>query len=325
MLTQNCLNNRAHWARVLLAALLLSLSSCDYFSKRILTKPVVQVENLKLTAKDFSLALASQLKDLDALSAKDPKILAVYKEQLVNEFVVSSIIEIWFSENKMSLNKEDVDKEVRAVAASYPSDSAFRESLSESGLSFQEWTEKIQNQLKKKKLFETLRSAAAPIAEAELQSYYSNNKGRYEQKEMVMLSHILVNEENLAEIVVKLLKRQKFSEVAQKYSSAYRTETGDTYGWIERGFSTELDKAFRLRPGDTFGPVKTQDGIHIFKINEHKPFKTRSFAEARNEVQAEVVALREKALFAAWLDVQFKRYKIKKNRTVIDSIKVETQ
>ena len=325
MLTQNCLNSRLSLGRALLAALLVFLSSCDYFSKRILTKPVVQVENQKLTAKDFSLALASQLKDLDALSAKDPKILAVYKEQLVNEFVVSSIIELWFSETKLKLNKEDIDKEIKSVASSYPSDSAFRESLSESGLSFLEWTEKIQSQLKKKKLFETLRSTAAPITEAELQSYYTNNKSRYEQKEMVMLSHILVSEENQAEIVAKLLKRQKFADVAQKYSSAYRVETGDTYGWIERGFSTELDKAFRLRPGDTFGPIKTQDGIHIFKINERKPFKARSFAEARNEVQAEVVALREKALFAAWLDVQFKRYKIKKNRTVIDSIKVETQ
>jgi parvulin-like peptidyl-prolyl isomerase len=134
-----------------------------------------------------------------------------------------------------------------------------------------------------------------------------------------------VSEENQYEIIAKLLKRQKFQDVAQKYSSAYRADTGDTYGWVERGFSTELDKAFRLRPGDIFGPVKTADGIHAFRVAERKPFKVRSYAEARNEVVAEVTALREKALFAAWLDVQFKRYKVKKNKTVIDSIKVETQ
>ena len=325
MLIRNCLNSRKLKTCALLASALLSLTSCDYFSKRILTKPVVQVEGLKLTAKDFSLALAGQLKDLDALAAKDPKILAVYKDQLINEFVVSSIVDLWFIENKLSLSPSEIDREIKAVSSSYPSDSAFRESLSDSGQGFLEWTEKIQIQLKKKKLFETLRATAAPITEAELLSFYNNNKNRYEQKEAVLLSHILVSEENQYEIVAKLLKRQKFQDVAQKYSSAYRPAGGDTYGWIERGFSTDLDKAFRLRPGDVFGPVKTADGIHAFKIVERKPFKTRSFAEARNEVVAEVTALREKALFAAWLDVQFKRYKVKKNRTVIDSIKVETQ
>lgn len=325
MLIPNCLNRSCLTSAALSAALVFSLTSCDYFSKRILTKPVVQVEGLKLTAKDFSLKLASQLKDLDALSAKDPKILSVYKDQLINEFVVSSMIELWFAENKLQLSQSDIDKEITSVTASYPSDSAFRESLSDSGQSFVEWSEKIQNQLKKRMLFEALRKNAPAIAEPELLSFYNSNKARYEQKEMVMLAHILVGEENQAEIVLKLLKKQKFSEVAQKYSSAFKAETGDAYGWIERGFSPDLEKAFKLRTGDVFGPVKSQDGIHIFKVNDKKPFKIRTFAETRSEVLAEVTSLREKALFAAWLDVQFKRYKIKKNKTVIDSIKVETQ
>ena len=325
MLIQNWLSKYSVFSRLMLGAVLICFTSCDYFSKRILAKPVVQVENIKFTAKSFSLALANQLKDLDALSAKDSKILSVYKEQLINEFVVSAIIELWFNENKLTLNKADVEKEIKAVASSYPSDSSFRESLSDAGLSFSEWTEKLETNLKKKKLFETLRGTASPITEPELQSFYNSNKSRYEQKELVMLSHILVSDENQAEIVAKLLKKQKFSDVAQKYSSAYHAETGNTYGWIEKGFSPELDKAFRLRAGDTFGPITSADGLHIFRVNDKKPFKIRSFTETRAEVLAEVTALREKALFAAWLDVQFKRYKIKKNKTVIDSIKVETQ
>lgn len=325
MSARNCSSNLSSLSWLVLASSLTIFSSCDYFSKRILAKPVVQVENLKYTAKDFSLALANRLKDLDALSAKDPKILGVYKEQLVNEFVVSSVIDLWFGEAKLALSQADIDKEIKAVASSYPTDSAFRESLSDSGQGFSEWTQKIEAQLKKKKLFETLRESASPITEPELQSYYASNKSRYEQKEMANLSHILVSDENQAEIILKLIKKQKFAEVAQKYSSAFRTETADTYGWIEKGFSPELDKAFRMRMGDTFGPITTPEGLHIFKVIEKKPFKVRSFTEARAEVTAEVTALREKALFASWLDVQFKRYKVKKNKTVIESIKVETQ
>jgi parvulin-like peptidyl-prolyl isomerase len=124
---------------------------------------------------------------------------------------------------------------------------------------------------------------------------------------------------------MKLLKKQKFAEVAKEYSSAYRPDSQDYFGWIEKGYMLELDRGFKMPSGQLLGPVKMEDGIHIFKILEHKPYKIKSYAEAKSEVMADVSSLREKALFASWLDSQFKRYSIKKNKAVLDSIKVETQ
>jgi len=60
MLIQNCSISSRLAGQLVLAALLFSLCSCDYFSKRILTKPIVQVEGLKLTAKDFYLLQTSK-------------------------------------------------------------------------------------------------------------------------------------------------------------------------------------------------------------------------------------------------------------------------
>ena len=310
---------------VFLAFSLLFFTSCDFFSKRILAKPVVQVENLKLTAQDFSEELANRLKDFDALSAKDPKILNVQKEQVVNDFIVASVIELWADETKVSVSKDELEAAIKKVSAAYPNDSSFREALSDAGLSFSDWTKKTEADLKKKKLFESLRKASPQITDTELLSYYNSNKTRYEQKEVVSFSHILVADENQADIVMKLLKKQKFSDVAKEYSSAWRPESQDAYGWIEKGYLVELDKGFKMRVGDLLGPVKMSDGIHIFKILEKKPYKIRTFAESKAEVQEDVSSLHEKALFASWLDVQFKRYKIKKNKAVLDSIKVETQ
>ncbi|MGZ3691695.1 MAG: peptidylprolyl isomerase [Pseudobdellovibrio sp.] len=325
MLTRTCSNSFKHLSNLLLALSLLFFSSCDFFSRRILTKPVVQVENLKLSAKDFSYELANRLKDFDALAAKDPKILSVQRDQIINDFVVSSIVELWFAENKMTLNQEEIDAEIKKVSSSYPNDSSFRDALSDAGITFGDWSEKIVGELKKKKLFEFLRKNSPAPSEAELQSYYNSNKLKYEQKDLVLLSHILVADDNQAEIILKLVKKQKFSDVAKQYSSAYTKEIGDAFGWIEKGYSVDIDKAFKMRVGDTFGPVKMADGIHIFKIMDKKPYKIKTYAEAKSDVINDVGALREKAQFAAWLDVQFKRYKIKKNKAVLDSIKVETQ
>jgi peptidyl-prolyl cis-trans isomerase C len=310
---------------LILGLSLFFLSSCDFFSRRILVKPVVQVESIKFTAKDFSSELALRMKDFDALSAKDPKILTVQKDQIVNDFIVFSLIDLWFLENKMSVTKEELESEIKKISAVWLNDSSFRGALSYAGITFAAWSKKTESALKKTKLINHLIKSSPPIGEVELKSYYNNNRSRYEQKEAIFLSHILVSDENQANIILKLLKKQKFSDVSKEYSSAYRKETTDAFGWVEKGYMIELDRGFKMRLGDLIGPIKMDDGLHIFKIIEKKPYKIKTYLEAKNEVLADVLSLREKALFAAWLDVQFKRYKIKKNKAVLDSIKVETQ
>jgi peptidyl-prolyl cis-trans isomerase C len=323
MLTANLSTN--FFKTVFLIVGFTSLTSCDYFSRRILTKPVVQIDNLRMTTQDFSKELARRLKDYDALSAKDPKILVAQRDQIINDFVISSVVDLWFAENKLSINRADLDIEIKKVSASYPNDSSFREALNEAGVTFNEWSEKMASSLKKKMLVQKLREGLPAPTENELLSYYNNNKQRYEQKEGVLLSHILVSDENQADIVLKLLKKQKFFDVAKEYSSAFVANVGDAFGWIEKGYLLELDKAFKMPVNTVFGPVKMSDGLHIFKINEKKIYRIKTYAEVKTEVINEVTTLREQAKFSAWLEEQFKRYSIKKNKAVLDSIKVETQ
>lgn len=304
---------------------LLTFSSCDFVSGKILNKPVVQVENISLAAKDFSNELAIKLKDLDALSAKDPKILAVFKEQIVNDFIVSSFVSLWFKENSLVLSQEEINLEVKAMLSAYPTDALFRELLSEARLSYSEWLQKVEAVLKKKLLLAELGKNASKVTDDELLSYYNSNRSRYEQAESVLLAHILVSDDGQAEIVKNLLKRQAFGDVAKKYSSAYNPESKDIYGWIERGYAPELEKIFKQNIGGTLGPVKLSDGIHMFKLLEKKSFKIKTFAEAQKQVRSEVLALRETARFTAWLDVQIKKYRVKKNLSMLDSIRVETR
>ena len=311
--------------RASLVVALIFLSSCDFISNKILTKPIVQVENFSLSAQDFSKELAVKLKDLDALSAKDPKILTVFKDQIINDFVISTFVSLWFVENSLALSPAEIDLEVKSMLSAYPTDALFRELLSEARLSYSEWLQKVEAVLKKKHLLGVLAKDAPKITNEELLSYYNSNRSRYEQPEAVLLAHILVNDDGEAEIVKNLLRKQSFTEVAIKYSSAYNQESKDVYGWIERGYAPELEKSFKQGIGETLGPVKLSDGIHIFRLIEKKPFKIRTFAEAQNQIASEVRALRETARFTSWLDVQIKKYRVKKNLNMLDSIRVETR
>lgn len=327
MLTLNWLINKAPLFKVSLFTLsFLLLSGCDFFSNQLLSQVVVSVGDYKMTTQDLSKSLAARLKTLDALSAKDPKVVSQFKEKIISDFIVESFLLLWFDEKKLSLTSQEVDMETKRLIAGYPDDASFREALSEQGITFLQWRSKIEIGLKRKKIFELLTSQMPPPTDSELESYYQSNKLRFMIKDAVSVSHIVVADENQAEIVMKLTKKQNFLELIKKFSMASDVSFNGVYGWIEReSMPDDFDKIYKAKLGDIIGPYKLSDGFHIFKVDQKRSARARLFAECRDQVRSEVLALRETARFSAWLDEQIKRYKVYKNAVVLDAIYVETR
>lgn len=331
MLTQNWLSSwlfrSANLFKVGLVALsFLFISGCDLFSNQLLSQVVVSVGNYKMTTQDLSKALAARLKNLDALSAKDPKVISQFKEKIISDFIVESFLLLWFDEQNLKLSSQEVEAETKKLIGGYPDDASFREALSEEGITFLQWRSKIEIGLKRKKIFEMLTGQMPPPTDSELESYYQNNKARFMLKDAVSVSHIVVADENQAEIVMKLVKKQSFVELVKKFSMASDVAFNGVYGWIEReSMPNEFDRIYKAKIGEVIGPYKLSDGLHIFKIEQKRVARAKLFAECKEQVRSEVLALRETARFSAWLDEQIKRYKVYKNVVVIDSIYVETR
>ncbi len=302
------------------------ISGCDFFSNQILGQVVVSVGSYKITTHELSKALASKLKNLDALSAKDPKVISQFKDKIVSDFVVESLMLLWFEEKNLSLGAQETEAETKKLITGYPDDLSFREALSEEGITFSQWRAKIEVGLKRKKVFELLTSQMPAPSESELESFFQNNKSRFLIKDAVSVSHIVVADESQAEIVKKLTKTQKFPDLIKKFSMASDASSGGQLGWIEReSMPAEFDVINKARVGDLVGPLKLSDGFHIFKIEQKRTARPRLFSECKEQVKNEVLALRETARFSSWLDEQIKRYKVLKNNVILDSLYVETR
>lgn len=304
---------------------LLGANGCDYFSNRILTQTVASVNQHKLTTQDLSKSLASKLKNLDALSAKDPQVLKRFKDKIVSDFIVESLMLLWFDEKGLVLTQKEIDAELKRLIGDYPDDASFRESLSEEGITYAQWVKKLETRLKRRIIFDQLIKDSAPPSEMELESYFQNNKIRYQLKEAVLLTHILVADENQAEIVKKMAKSQKFPDLMKKFSMSNDAKFGGQFGWVERDAQPEFDRAFKARVGEILPPLKLSDGYHIFRVEQKRSQRLRTYAEVAEQVRSEVLGLRETARFSAWLDEQIKRYKVYKNSVILDSIFVETR
>ena len=84
-------------------------------------------------------------------------------------------------------------------------------------------------------------------------------------------SHILVKTEGEARVVsYDVTHGMSFEEVAKAKSLCPSGKKGGTLGWFGRGqMIKEFEEAaFKAKKGDIIGPVKTQFGYHIIRIDD---------------------------------------------------------
>jgi len=84
-------------------------------------------------------------------------------------------------------------------------------------------------------------------------------------------SHILVKTETEALACLTYMKNGKtFEDLAKEKSLCPSKRNGGSLGWFGRGMMVpEFEKAaFSAQKGDIVGPVKTQFGYHLIKVND---------------------------------------------------------
>ncbi len=89
----------------------------------------------------------------------------------------------------------------------------------------------------------------------------------------VNASHILVDKEKKAkEIHERINGGEIFEDMAKKYSNCPSGKKGGSLGWFKEGAMVkEFDKAaFGGQEGTVIGPIHTQFGWHLIKINGKK-------------------------------------------------------
>ncbi len=332
MLTQNWLNrlspllfSNKSLALAGLFCFVLGLSGCDLYSQRIFSKPLVRVQEQTLNVQGFSKLLARRLKDLDPLSAKDPLILKKFKDRIVSDFIVDSLIEIWFLESKLTINTLELNKKILDETKNYPSDAAFRSALAEVDMSYDDWANSVRLTMKREMLFEELRKKIDSPSDSEILNYYESNKTKYFQKESVLVKSILISDESQVDVIKKLSKKVAFEKLIQDYSVETPKPKDGIYAWVERDSSVDLEVLFSNKKNELIGPVKMNEGIRLFRVVQKRAARQKPLEEVLPQIKNDILSLRETARFSAWLDEQIKRYTVYKNDLAITAISVETR
>jgi peptidyl-prolyl cis-trans isomerase D len=142
------------------------------------------------------------------------------------------------------------------------------------------------------------------VEDAQLKAYYDEQKAktpeRYAQAEQRRVRHILLqvaDPKDDATVKAKadaLLKRaqsgEDFAKLAQEFSQdPGSAQKGGDLGWADRKayVAPFADAAFAMHEGEIKGPVKTQFGYHILKLEGIQPASVKTFEQSKGDLEAD--------------------------------------
>ena len=152
-------------------------------------------------------------------------------------------------------------------------------------------------------------AATVDVSEATLRGYYDTLKDRYVEPEKRRARHILIeagSDPAKAEAKAKDLYQQAtapgadFAALAKANSQDPGSAAqGGDLGWAEKSsfVGPFADALYAMQPGDIKGPIRTQFGWHVIKLEEVKAGQQKSFEEVRGSLETEYRRTQAEKLF----------------------------
>ena len=150
------------------------------------------------------------------------------------------------------------------------------------------------------------------VSEEEAKEYYKANENQFMAGETVHAKHILVDDEDKCqEILEKIIGEETtFEDAAKEFSTCPSKEKGGDLGAFGRGQMVKEfeDAAFAAEIGHIVGPVKTQFGYHLIKVEDKKEAGESNLEEVKDQIRAELSQKKQEEAYRAKVDELKKKY-----------------
>jgi len=213
--------------------------------------------------------------------------------------------------------REEIQERVEEIKKKVPSEKEFRAILKKNNLTMKKYEELVGKELIIAKIYNAEVENEIRIGDDDMKTYYENNMGMYREPEKIRLRHIVImfdpakgeaDKEKARVKAEELLKRVKsgedFAALASEFSEDSYKARGGELGYLSRGMmEPEMEKAaFSLQVGEIMGPVETEYGFYIIKIEDKQPERQLAFDEVKERVKKEVERKKREERKAEWID-----------------------
>lgn len=139
------------------------------------------------------------------------------------------------------------------------------------------------------------------VSEEEIKAYYEENQQQFAKGGTVSAKHILTDSEDKCnEILETIVNGTKaFEEAAKEFSTCPSGARGGDLGEFGKGQMVKEfeDAAFAAEIGHVVGPVKTQFGYHLIKVEKKNEASVSAFEEVKENISRMLVQQKQSTAY----------------------------
>ncbi|RKP45403.1 hypothetical protein D7Z26_25430 [Cohnella endophytica] len=219
------------------------------------------------------------------------RLLSTYGAHTLRSMMLLEAVKEEANSLGVEVTDAELEQELRQMKQGYESEEAFyREMEEQLGMNREEVLEDARYRL----LLEKLSIRDVKVTPSEIDRYIDEHREDFVPRRQYRLSQIIVQTKGQAEdLLASLTKGADFAELARTYSvDEFTADEGGDAGWIEAGdpFTDPgiMQAATDMQVGDVTGPVKTDQGYAIVKLEGRSEIKTRSESEIRSAAERQI-------------------------------------
>ena len=171
----------------------------------------------------------------------------------------------------------------------FPNDKQYQQFLKSSGMTEDDVLFRVKLNELQRKLTQNVTEEAKKVSDEDISAYYDKNKKRFAQPERRDLRVVLTKTEPKANQAKKALDSgDSFKQVVKKYSidEASKSQGGllpaVSEGQQEKAFDTAI---FDAKKGQIEGPVKTQFGWYVFRVDKITEASQQTLDESKDTIK----------------------------------------
>ncbi|PKL49886.1 MAG: hypothetical protein CVV42_04295 [Candidatus Riflebacteria bacterium HGW-Riflebacteria-2] len=154
------------------------------------------------------------------------------------------------------------------------------------------------------------------LEESEIADFYQKNLSQFKTQAQMRAHHILVKEEAEAKEILATLEKDpaKFSDIAREKSvcPSGKQGGGDLGAFGEGQMVKEFDEACKTSEiGKIVGPVKTDFGYHIIRVDERQSAGVMKLEEVSEQIRARLLPEKQRETFTKLVEELKKEFNVK--------------
>ena len=292
------------------------ISSVPVGAQTVVTNPALaaaaEVNGEKILASDLN-------RMLDAIKVQEPsfstgtpaaqKALADIKSQILEEMITTKLLAQEAKRRKIAVDAKQVDDAVASIKSGFKTDAEFRTALQKDGKTPDDLRRAIADELSIRELSTQL-SADVTVSKEDIGVYYRANLEQFTVPEGIKARHILLainpaapapEKERVRKRALDLIKqlnnRGDFAALAKANSDdPSNKDTGGDLGAFTRNQMVKPfeEAAFAAPVGKIVGPVETNFGLHILRVDEKIAAKPIPLATIQADPRMKALLLKQK-------------------------------